>query len=113
MSDKIELLPCPFCGGKAEKDEATGWIACATARCLAFNVVGSEDDWNRRAALAEQPDTVPRELYTCTDKGGMRFRVEDRNGTLVLIGSAGCRPATEAEAYFAQRMCALLAGGAE
>lgn len=48
------LLPCPFCGSPAEKDE-TGTIAYCTGNCnQAMTMVGVPvAEWNKRAESAE------------------------------------------------------------
>lgn len=58
--DKIELLPCPFCGGEAEIEEmkrgilkpTTGyWITCKLCGChsrAGFDRRKAVEDWNRR-----------------------------------------------------------------
>lgn len=65
MTDKTELLPCPFCGGgatiRADADHsASFWIGCATDGCLGCD--HWEEDyaeaiaaWNTRALTANQP----------------------------------------------------------
>ena len=73
LREALELLPCPFCGGKAELVEGD---ECAYVQCLDMkmhramfvdgdNAAGLEaaEQWNRRAALAAapQPDPVDRE----------------------------------------------------
>lgn len=73
MTDDINLLPCPFCGGDAEMDTRQGYLALGTGRpghriavycrsCNADMGVCIEDVpditpeqvaemWNRRAAV--------------------------------------------------------------
>lgn len=54
MSDKIELLPCPFCGGKAhwpEPEVNIHYVGCMSCAARATGV----EDWNRRAAIDQQP----------------------------------------------------------
>lgn len=62
MSDKIELLPCPFCGGidighsyiEAHScDSSYRVFGCIS--CGARFEAGDAQNWNRRAALAQQP----------------------------------------------------------
>lgn len=53
-----DLLPCPFCGGRAEQCDQSGWIACSTPKCPAFNVIATEGDWNRRPEQAAPQDAV-------------------------------------------------------
>lgn len=60
MSDKIELLPCPFCGGKAhwpEPEVNIHYVGCMSCAACATGV----EDWNRRAALAQQPAPVAQD----------------------------------------------------
>lgn len=60
MSDARELLPCPFCGGEAERDT---WDKSRDyAGCRPCDYWVSVDLWNRRAT----PDdvvTVPRDTF--------------------------------------------------
>ena len=57
MSDKIKLLPCPFCG--STNLVKSPWIECDN--CGAMGPSPRDCDnypggWNRRATAAEQPD---------------------------------------------------------
>lgn len=76
MKDET-LLPCPFCGGKAEfdyDDDGLNWISCSTCGVSTDTAYHTDVDaretlrdvWNTRAALqsgnSAQPVTVPDEL---------------------------------------------------
>ena len=66
-----QLKPCPFCGGEADECETTGWLACTSPRCPAFNCLATEADWNHRATLdSERPDAsdMNRELLNALEK---------------------------------------------
>lgn len=52
-----ELKPCPFCGGKAEVNEDSGYfgVCCCDTSCIAHDIEPLYDDehyaskaWNRR-----------------------------------------------------------------
>jgi len=73
MSDKIALLPCPFCGSAARLESNRDWhriIVDHDEQCVFLEpevvMVPATDgqlslavaDWNRRAALAQQPATA-------------------------------------------------------
>lgn len=62
MSDKIELLPCPFCGGIDIGHSYIETYSCDSSyrvfgciSCGARFEEGDAQNWNRRAALAQQP----------------------------------------------------------
>lgn len=62
MSDKIKLLPCPFCG--STNLVKSPWIECDN--CGAMGPSPRDCDnypggWNRRATLAQQPAAVAQE----------------------------------------------------
>ena len=72
MKDET-LLPCPFCGGKAEfdyDDDGINWISCSTCGVSTDTAYHTDVDaretlrdvWNRRALQSgnsAQPVTVP------------------------------------------------------
>ena len=58
-NDKIELKPCPFCGGKAKMQQGLTWlIGCDTRGCIGYRPYSLDRDyetaeeavaaWNRR-----------------------------------------------------------------
>lgn len=56
MSDKIELLPCPFCG--STNLVKSPWIECDNCGAMGPSPRDCDNysgEWNRRAALAQQP----------------------------------------------------------
>jgi len=76
-----ELLPYPFCGGKAERvnieDEADpnyggSYIACpeclACSKLVFGEKVGLEEAWNRRARPSRPEDAALRELVETLDE---------------------------------------------
>lgn len=78
MSDKIELLPCPFCGIAARLESNHDWHriivnhdeACIFLEPEVSMVPATDDqlsivvaDWNRRAALSQQPAPEVPEGY--------------------------------------------------
>lgn len=62
MSDKIKLLPCPFCGGIDIGHSYIETYSCDSSyrvfgciSCGARFEEGDAQNWNRRAAIAQQP----------------------------------------------------------
>lgn len=123
LREALELLPCPFCGGKAELVEGD---ECAYVQCLDMkmhramfvdgdNAAGLEaaEQWNHRAALvaAPQPAPVDREklveviteaLYRHGDKGWTPIgSVNDIADALIAAGLRlpGSVPADETLAW--------------
>lgn len=62
MSDKIELLPCPFCG--STNLVKSPWIECDNCGAMGPSPRDCDNyscEWNRRASLTQQPAPVVRE----------------------------------------------------
>lgn len=64
MNDTEKLLPCPFCGGKAEKTKNGGLrgVHCSNPGCIAFDIQGcfckykkAVKAWNERYKESEEP----------------------------------------------------------
>lgn len=61
------LLPCPFCGGKPEKNQVVGsnyvpthyWVSCSDCSLQAKNKDESIRKWNTRAGIVIDRDKVP------------------------------------------------------
>jgi hypothetical protein len=93
MSDKTELLPCPFCGGEMKLDPGAASFArgpgevYVTCDCGAMGAGGKTPDeaiavWNRRAtiqptaaiaalqSIKEMTDANDPESYRCDDREG-------------------------------------------
>ena len=84
-----ELLPCPFCGGRAEMANGSfdnvsrHSVGCVTIECAAIAMTCEYETpaeaiaaWNRRAAV--QPDTAP-DGYVARAHSGRGFFAEDRD----------------------------------
>lgn len=59
MSDKTELLPCPFCG--STNLVKSPWIECDNCGAMGPSPRDCDNysgEWNRRTALAQQPAAV-------------------------------------------------------
>jgi hypothetical protein len=54
---QVDLLPCPFCGGEAERecDEVHEYYSCSNVDCCAYGIYASLSEWNRRANSSERP----------------------------------------------------------
>lgn len=52
MTEKTELLPCPFCGSDALHYD-NGYATCPKYRCSMNGLVVKNENWNTRAAPAE------------------------------------------------------------
>lgn len=64
MNNTEKLLPCPFCGGEAEKIKNGGLrgVHCSNPRCIAFDIQGfyckykkAVKEWNKRFKDSEEP----------------------------------------------------------
>lgn len=93
MKDET-LLPCPFCGGKAEfdyDDDGINWISCSTCGVSTDTAYHTDVDaretlrdvWNRRALQSgnsAQPVTVPDEKlpldYLQGQKDGLEWAAQ-------------------------------------
>lgn len=92
MEDDIDLLPCPFCGGKAMNDthiQRTGCPRCGTwfswcdvvmnrgYTCVARSVEREAAAWNTRtqsaelSALRERADALAEAVEACGAYAGM------------------------------------------
>jgi hypothetical protein len=49
-SKKLDLLPCPFCGGKAGEARWPMHVGCLNEQCGAFAANLTVAQWNTRAA---------------------------------------------------------------
>ncbi|MBD1602407.1 Lar family restriction alleviation protein [Pseudomonas typographi] len=72
MTDKTELLPCPFCGSNNLRHEirSHSFVECLDCGCdgpLRPHMSASKDAWNARAAPAE--DACPPLIKTLRDNG--------------------------------------------
>lgn len=72
MSDKIKLLPCPFCG--STNLVKSPWIECDN--CGAMGPSPRDCDnypggWNRRATLAQQPAVVAQDPVAWQVRNGV------------------------------------------
>lgn len=66
MSDKTELLPCPFCGGT--NLVKSPWIECDNCGAMGPSPRDCDNysgEWNRRPSLAQQPAAVVQEPVAC------------------------------------------------
>lgn len=80
-----ELKACPFCGGRSNKCEDSGWVACSSAKCPAYNFVGTEDDWNTRAQLPSQGGEAVEIEYPTYHAQGMGCGLEERDAALKQV----------------------------
>ncbi len=97
------LLPCPFCGGAAERIDINAeadpnyggsYIACsnclASSKLIFGEKVGLEEAWNNRVGLAAQP-----KREESTEAGALRIYVasswknEEQPGIVHLLRAAG------------------------
>ena len=73
MSDQNKLLPCPFCGGAAILEPATGYdeyVSCSTPCCPAERLCASSvEKWNRRAALDRTEQNAAPQTPCTYDEG--------------------------------------------
>ncbi len=100
----VELLPCPFCGGPAELDNAAEpqftrrpTVTCANEDCFgympsAYFARDSEaiEAWNRRPALSQRDEhiRVLTEALTKTNDAmeALRDRLAERRSAFEVIG---------------------------
>ena len=68
MSDEAKLLPCPFCGGPAQENEAMGecWVGCANDECCGGQAMQARREraianWNTRADSAAKAQGAAEE----------------------------------------------------
>ncbi|MEH6434343.1 Lar family restriction alleviation protein [Massilia sp. DD77] len=98
-----ELLPCPFCGGKAEYEEDwdanySNRIACTACPATVQVVRGDFSRWNRRAPSATprgedaRPTDLSREIRSHLSNAGTTTA-----GKLILLLD---RAADEIESYY-------------
>lgn len=93
--DKLELLPCPFCGGKAKLTEVepSGYVVeCTNGICNASTNIrySCGDDarplvsaqWNRRASLTRPAEGEGREQFEiyATNQGCRDFEETSEDG---------------------------------
>lgn len=88
-----KILPCPFCGGKAQingsNEEKVFWLSCRT--CLAsagenHKTIGEAiKNWNTRSDKPEQTYTVEIVCKECKKRGTMNVgeeKKENKGGPL-------------------------------
>lgn len=96
MSDKIELLPCPFCGDPAYRDMADWrvWCSGCGASLISAGQRASEE-WNRRA-----PSPVEAKIKKISDEYSRRSRFADHEAAAQLDRALRVRARPFAEDIF-------------
>lgn len=85
MIEMLELLPCPFCGGKAEEHYHTPSVRCGNTDCIMHGLGYMHPDlWNTRSDIHAE---VTAERDRLREALEIVLRCIDAN-TLILPGSA-------------------------
>jgi hypothetical protein len=83
MTNKPELLPCPFCGVEPHQYPSVKGVSdavtCTTANCPCDQVICGVNEWNTRAAPAEDVRAVVEEPVRLTAVATLR---DDGDGGL-------------------------------
>lgn len=96
LIEKTALLPCPFCGGKAEYNEGRRgddsvwiYIACADCEAMAPYPTESSEAWNTRADLrpSEILDNELREKIIAVCHSHNRQLLSDETMVYGLVGN--------------------------